>query len=677
VKNKFLSILSLFAAMFLIQSCAVSKNTTATSSYNQEVFDEAVGKVKPALVRIQIVEPTYRQGRELKFVATGSGSIITDDGYVITNHHVAGKAIRIMCTMSNREEIPAILIGTDPATDVAVIKLTPETPRKFSIVKFGNSDAVQVGDPVLALGSPLGLSQSVTNGIIANTEMVIPDYAGGLELDGENVGNLVRWFGHDAQIFGGNSGGPLVNLQGEMIGVNEIGFGLSGAIPGNLAREVAFEIIEKGMVERAFIGMSAQPLLKAQENMQGVLLSSVYKNSPAEKAGLQSGDIITSVAGKPVSALFTEDLMAINQTFGSLSIDEPSELKLIRDGEKMMVEIVPTLRQSNLTKNEVYKGWGMTIRDLTQPILLSIAREKEQGVMVTSVSQGAPVSKSKPNIKYGDIITKINGETVADLKSFEEINSTLEPAEGDELVDTLVEFERDGEIFLTVVEVGIEELEDPGLEVRKAWLPMETQVLTKEIAEQMGMEDQKGVRVTRIYSIAGDDYPFQVGDILTKMDDEEIDASDEVDSEVFRTMVRNYRLSAIAEFEVIRDGEIVSFESGFLPSPRRSREMERYRDIEFEFILRDATFFDRQDERLKGLEFSVITDSVTEGGWASLAGLGVGDVLLEIEGNKIESLEDVEESMQKIRDEKPLYVTFKVRRGIQTKYLEIEPFWES
>ncbi len=160
----------------------------------------------------------------------------------MTNHHVAGHAQRMFCTLWNREEIEAELIGTDPLTDISIIKLKPEKPREFTPASFGDSSIMRVGDDVLAMGSPMALSQSVTLGIISNTEMIMPRFfgpRGQFKLDGEDVGALVRWFAHDAAIYGGNSGGPLVNLRGEIIGINEISFGLSGAIPGNLARQAA------------------------------------------------------------------------------------------------------------------------------------------------------------------------------------------------------------------------------------------------------------------------------------------------------------------------------------------------------------------------------------------------------------------------------------------------------
>ncbi|HCL91184.1 MAG TPA: peptidase S1, partial [Verrucomicrobia subdivision 3 bacterium] len=197
--------------MMIASGDAGARSRPEVRELNPQI-EAAIAKVKPALVRIRVVETDYSEGRETKSQAVGSGVIITRDGYLVTNHHVAGHAVRIFCTLWNREEIEAELVGTDALTDIAVLRLTPARPVEFKTASFGDSSKVQAGDYVLAMGSPMALSQSVTLGIISNPEMIMPRSGRGeraFRLDGEDVGSLVRWLGHDAAIYGGNSGGPL------------------------------------------------------------------------------------------------------------------------------------------------------------------------------------------------------------------------------------------------------------------------------------------------------------------------------------------------------------------------------------------------------------------------------------------------------------------------------------
>src|SRR6185295_5239678 len=204
-------------------------------------------------------------GRMKKMRGSGSGAIISAEGHILTNHHVAGRGTRFVCTLSTREEVDATLVGTDALADLAIIKLDLATRRlkdqPLPVAKFGDSDKLRVGDVVLAMGSPGGLSQSITRGIVANREMIVPRNQIAMTLDGEKVGELVKWIGHDAVMYPGNSGGPLVNLAGEIVGVNEVGIAsLGGAIPSNLAQKVAQELIAKGNITRSWIGLEAQPL---------------------------------------------------------------------------------------------------------------------------------------------------------------------------------------------------------------------------------------------------------------------------------------------------------------------------------------------------------------------------------------------------------------------------------
>ena len=250
----------------------------------RKAIDDAIAKVKPALVQIHVVAQNFYDGREQKFEAFGSGVIVSPDGLVVTNHHVAGHTARIFCILSDKRKILAELVGTDPLSDISVLRLPTENKEQFPFVSFGDSDKLEVGDTVLAMGSPVSISQSVTQGIVSNIAMTMPlmykKYGIKLRMDGEDVGSLVRWIGHDAVIYPGNSGGPLVNLKGEVVGINEIGIGLGGAIPSNIAKEVYDSIVKDGKMERAWIGLEFQPLLKSQADNKGVLVSGTIEDSP-------------------------------------------------------------------------------------------------------------------------------------------------------------------------------------------------------------------------------------------------------------------------------------------------------------------------------------------------------------------------------------------------------------
>ena len=642
--------------------------------------DAAIARVRPALVRIRVVSAEYDDGREVKIQEVGSGAIISKDGYIITNHHVAGHAKRIFCTLWNREEIEAKLIGTDPLTDISVIKLTPEKPRTFTPVDFGDSDKMRVGDYVLAMGSPMALSQSVTLGIISNTEMVMPRFWGSramLRLDGENVGGLVRWIGHDAAIYGGNSGGPLVNMNGKIIGINEISFGLAGAIPGNLAKSVAEQLISKGTIRRSWVGFNVQPLFKHTDEKKGVLISGVMDDSPASEAGLKAGDILLSLNGKETTVRFDEQLPDFMSLATSLPIGKRVSAVVLRDGKKMRVHLTPIERGEVNPPQQELKQWGITARNLSSFIARELKRDNLDGVLVTSVRPGGPAGEAKPALDAKDIIVEVHGRPVKNLQDLEDLTRELTKGKSDP-VPVIVTFEHKADRFLTVVKVGIQDLKDPGLEVTKAWLPVETQVISRDIARQLGDRNLKGFYLTRVYpGSTADKAGLKAGDFIVAVDGEKLTATGPEYQDELSALIRQYDIGKTVELTVLRGKEKLKIPVELVRSPRLQREMKKYRNSDFEFTSRNVSFFDTAEQEWTAGQEGALVEDVKSGSWAELGTLRVGDLILEVDGNPVKNVDDLRQQMEKIASEKQNVVEMKVLRGIHTMFLEMEPNWKS
>ncbi len=676
---KYSRLLVIILSFLLGASCAhIKPGVSRTGADHSTRVQKAIEEVKPAIVRIEVVVTSDRQGRKVKRKASGSGVIISSDGYVVTNHHVAGNASYIQCTLSDRKTVEADLIGTDALTDTTVLKLREERPYPYA--SFGDSSKLLVGDEVLALGSPMALSQSVTRGIVSNTELIMPQFASSrwaFQLNGEDVGSVVRWIGHDAAIYSGNSGGPLINLDGEIIGINEINLGLGGAIPGNLVRDIANEIIENKYVRRSWFGFQMQPLLRSSEIGEGVLLSGLVKNSPAYKAGFEAGDILLSVKGNKIHARFAEELPIINKFLMSFPIGEEVKVELLRNGEKKVLSVITEERERRLPDSYEAREWGFTYRELSFFDIIQHDLETREGIIVTSVRPGGASADARPDIKSNDLILQVNNQTIGARQDFIGFTNSLGDL-SDSQVPVLVRFKRDKEEYLTVVEVGTREPFHSPRVATRSWFPFETQVLTSKLAAQKDLEDATGVRITRIYqNLLPEEADIKVGDIITALDGERIRASSEPeDARIFINMVRQYRIGTDIELSLIRNGETKNVFLKTLRTPLQPREMDHYSNPFFEFTLREISPQERiaknWDEEISG----VIVDEVVSGSWAALADIDVGDLILQINDQKVPDIEKAQMILENAQQEKQKAIVLKILRNADTIYLEILPDWE-
>ncbi len=647
---------------------------------SQPEVELAIQSVYPALIQIKVVVMEFDEGREQKQQAAGSGVIISPDGYAVTNHHVVGRASAIRCVLSSKQELEAKLVGTDPLTDISVIRLNLSELPKGAVLPFagfGDSGELRIGDPVLAMGSPLALSQSVTRGIVANRDMMMPGIFGSrLILDGEDVGLLVKWIGHDAQILPGNSGGPLVNLRGEVVGINEISLagGIGGAIPSELVKTISKELIENGKVRRAWIGADFQPLLKSiPEEQKGVLVGGVVSASPADQGGLRPGDIVLSLDGQPVDARFREQLPVFHHMLLSKPVGSTLQFRILREGKEVTVPVLTQLREDALGPEQESKEWGLVVEEITKLAALEMHRTDKKGVSVSSVTLGGPADQATLPILPQDVIVEIAGRPVADRGTFFRITDEItrnrkSPA------PTVVVVERKKEKLLSLVEIGIRTPQVPVPEARRAWLPVSTQVLSRKLAAALGLEGRQGVRVTDVFEgNTAETAGFRVGDVITKIDQQTVEASAPQDSEVFESMIRQYRIGGSPVFTVIRDGKEMEVTAQLVAQPKEERELPVYESVDLEFRARDISDIERWEQKEK--QSGALVTFVQPGGWAAVGGLRPGDLIQEVNGTRIIQLNDLKPLLDFAKKNRLKQIDMLVRSGAHSHFIELEPVW--
>ena len=401
-------------------------------------FSELAEKARPGVVNIQVVKTVKNAGfanprsfdspfgnffgpfsdenhqRSPEQQGVGSGFVISSDGYILTNNHVVDGANQIKIKLADGKEYHAKVVGRDPKTDLAVLKA--EGASNLHALPLGDSDALKVGNWVVAIGSPFGLEETVTAGIVS---------AKGRAIGSGPYDNFIQT---DASINPGNSGGPLLNMAGQVVGINTAIFSESGgnvgigfAIPVNMAKEIVPQLEEKGHVTRGWLGVGIQkvtPELAKSFGLKedkGALVSQVVKGGPADKAGIETGDVIVAFDGKKIN-----DANELPRIVALTPVGKAVEVKVLRNGNTVdrEVKIAQMDQKKEVADVSTRKPLGMTVQEITPEIAKGLGLQSETGVLVASVVPGSPAAKA--DIRSGDVIKEVDKKPVKDMEDFKQ-----------------------------------------------------------------------------------------------------------------------------------------------------------------------------------------------------------------------------------------------------------------
>ena len=409
----------------------------------ERVVPSVVSVSATRIVRAQPMHPFFREfgrefgapgmgPREQEQQGLGSGVIVTRDGVVLTNNHDIAQAEDIQVTLSDGRKLEAEVVGTDPQSDLAVVRIQGKVPDDLQPLPFGDSAALRLGEVVLAVGNPFGVGQTVTMGIVSakgRSSVGIVDYEDFIQTD--------------AAINPGNSGGALVNLRGELVGVNTAILSRSGgyqgigfAIPTSMARPIMDSLLSDGKVARGWLGVAIQDVdadLAAAMNLgavRGVLISDVTPDSPAARAGLQRGDVIVALDGQPMT-----DSSRLRNYVAARDPGSKAALDIMRDGKKLRVDVnLGTLPNSQVARAESEVGkrdgllLGVQVANLTPRLRMryNVPDELQSGVLVTEVSPGSRAYRA--GLRAGDVIVELDRQPVDSVATLDALNREVKSA---------------------------------------------------------------------------------------------------------------------------------------------------------------------------------------------------------------------------------------------------------
>jgi len=366
----------------------------------------------------QFFPPGAMQPRDREVMAAGSGVIISEDGYILTNNHVVQDASEVVVTLDDKQEFEAEVVGLDPRTDLAVLKI--KGGKGLPVAAMGDSDNLRVGDFVMAIGNPFGLSHTVTSGIVSAKDRVI------------GAGPYDDFIQTDASINPGNSGGPLFNMKGEIVGINTAiiphGQGIGFSIPVNTAKELIPQLVENGEVTRGYIGVQFQGITKElakalkMDEDKGALVADVVPGGPADDAGVQRGDVILSFNGKDV-----EEGHDLPSLVARAPVGEKADVVVLRKGEERELKIKVAKLQADNNKDverssaKEPEKWGLMLQDLTPQLAERLGVDEGSGAVISGVQPGSPAERAR--LKRGDVILEVDQKPVS---SAEEVKRAVE-----------------------------------------------------------------------------------------------------------------------------------------------------------------------------------------------------------------------------------------------------------
>src|SRR5881296_358721 len=356
-------------------------------------------------------QPTHERAPNAP--GSGSGVIIDPQGHIVTNNHVVGEANEVEVRLSDKTKFIAQVIGKDPDTDVALLKVV--TDRSLPYASFGDSGTVKVGQWVLAVGNPFGLDRTVTLGVVS-----------GMGRDNMNLSRYENFIQTDASINPGNSGGPLFNMQGQIIGINTaiINFaqGIGFAIPSNMTKQVIQQLLARGKVVRGWLGVGIQPVTAelgtkfGVNEGEGVLVNEVFENDPAARAGMKPGDIITKLDGKTVD---TPNLLS--RLIAGLEPGATTRIEVVRDGKRQILSVALSEKRENAVVASVPPSrsdvkLGIDVQDLSVELAEKFKLKDAKGVLIAKVDQGS-IAQAE-GLREGDLIKEVNRSEVSSVGEF-------------------------------------------------------------------------------------------------------------------------------------------------------------------------------------------------------------------------------------------------------------------